>query len=140
MKLRKTLSVFLGVLILISNLVIVSTADELPDSLVNNFQSSQNDSVQPLYDIIHSVSLGLVDNGVEAIIETDTATSLQITVTIYQQKGSSWSMAVKKSFSDYNTILGAIVEHDFQPGEVYKVVANFRAGGERETMEDIYGF
>lgn len=134
---KKKIAVWLALmLLLISNLSISSTATEYRDELEKEVIVEENESIQPLYDIIHRLSFGIVDDGVEASMETDFSTSLQITITLYQQKENGWSLLAKKTFSRTSTVLGGRIEYDFKSGVTYRAVANFNAGGERETIED----
>ena len=125
---------------MISNLSILSSADDFVTSENGMYKNEDNSEVQPLYDIIHSITLDILDDGVDAVLETMDPTSLQITITVYQQKGSGWSLLAKKTFSSYGRALLGNVSCDFQPGVTYKAVANFNAGGETDSMEDIFSF
>ncbi len=134
MQKRKLVSVFLTFLLLISNLSIISGAE----GYVND--PEEGNYPVPLYDIIHSIELYATEEKVSAVVETDDYCSLRVTITLYQQKGSGWSFLAKKTFSDYNVILAGTINYNFQPGVTYKAVANFNAGGETDSMEDIFSF
>ena len=135
---RKIIALFSAFLLMVSNLSILSGAESYITS--DDSTIAENEEIQPLYDIIHIISIEAFEDGVEAIMETDSSASLQITITIYQEKGSSWSMLSKKSFSRIGTVLSVKSDYDFQPGITYKTVVNFRAGGETDSMEDIFSF
>ena len=138
MKKRNLVAILIAIVLTISSLSVVSGAKSylnLPDEDV-----LLEDGIQPLYDIIHMIFLEPYEDGVEAIIETDWSAALQITITIYRQNGSGWSMAAKKSYSKNGTGLAVFYDYDFEPGVTYKVVANYRADNERDTMEDIFSF
>ena len=94
---RKIIALFSAFLLMVSNLSILSGAESYITS--DDSSITENEEIQPLYDIIHIISIEAFEDGVEAIMETDSSASLQITITIYQEKGSSWSMLSKKSFS-----------------------------------------
>ena len=134
MQKRKLVSVFLTFLLLISNLSIISGAE----GYVND--PEEGNYPVPLYDIIHSIELYATEEKVSAVVETDDYCSLRVTITLYQQKGSGWSFLAKKTFSDYNVILAGTINYNFQPGVTYKAVANFNAGRETDSMEDIFSF
>ena len=134
MQKRKLVSVFLTFLLLISNLSIISGAE----GYVND--PEEGNYPVPLYDIIHSIELYATEEKVSAVVETDDYCSLRVTITLYQQKGSGWSFLAKKTFSDYNVILAGTINYNFQPGVTYKAVANFNAGGETDSMEDLFSF
>ncbi len=138
MKAKNLFSIFLSLLLIVMNTSILSSAESHvnPD---NNF-AGNNESIQPFYDIIHSITLDIVEEGVDAIIETDWPASLQITITLYQQKGSGWSFLAKKTFSENGTYLSGRLNYNYQSGVTYKAVANFRAGSETDSMEDIFSF
>ena len=136
MKKRNLVAILIAIVLTISSLSVVSGAKSylnLPDEDV-----LLEDGIQPLYDIIHMIFLEPYEDGVEAIIETDWSAALQIT--IYRQNGSGWSMAAKKSYSKNGTGLAVFYDYDFEPGVTYKVVANYRADNERDTMEDVFSF
>lgn len=103
------------------------------------YESDEN-SIQPLYDIIHSVEMYYTEEKVAAILEADNDYSLRITITLYQEKGSGWSFLAKKTFSDHSSALLGELYYDFQPGVTYRAVVNFNAGGETDSMEDIFSF
>ena len=132
MKKNKIVILFLTALLIISNVSVISSADRYSD-----FQqiTTTEENVWPLFEIIHRTSLDIYDDGVEVMMETDYSTSLQISVTIHQEKGSSWSLLSKKTFSKNSTVLGGKVNCDFQSGVRYRVIANFNAGGEKDTIE-----
>ena len=95
MKKNKIVILFLTALLIISNVSVISSADRYSD-----FQqiTTTEENVRPLFEIIHRTSLDIYDDGVEVMMETDYSTSLQISVTIHQEKGSSWSLLSKKLF------------------------------------------
>lgn len=135
---KRVISIFASILLVICSFTLISSADgyiSVPENVI-----LENEGVQPLYDIIHSITLDVDEDQVEAVVETDMPASLRITITIYQQKGSGWSFLAKKTFSDYNVILAGTINYNFQPGVTYKAVANFNAGGETDSMEDIFSF
>ena len=121
MKKNKIVILFLTALLIISNVSVISSADRYSD-----FQqiTTTEENVLDIY-----------DDGVEVMMETDYSTSLQISVTIHQEKGSSWSLLSKKTFSKNSTVLGGKVNCDFQSGVRYRVIANFNAGGAKDTIE-----
>lgn len=135
---KRVISIFASILLVICSFTLISSADgyiSVPENVI-----LENEGVQPLYDIIHSITLDVDEDQVEAVVETDMPASLRITITIYQQKGSGWSFLAKKTFSDYNVILAGTINYNFQPGVTYKAVANFNAGGETDSMEDVFSF
>ncbi len=135
---KRVISIFASILLVICSFTLISSADgyiSVPENVI-----LENEGVQPLYDIIHSITLDVDEDQVEAVVETDMPASLRITITIYHQKGSGWSFLAKKTFSDYNVILAGTINYNFQPGVTYKAVANFNAGGETDSMEDIFSF
>ena len=137
---KKLLSSILSVALILSNSFILSNADEYVKRVGNQEIQNENNLLQPLYDIIFSVELFATEEKVTAVVETDTECSLRVTITLYQQKGSGWSFLAKKTFSDYNVILAGTINYNFQPGVTYKAVANFNAGGETDSMEEIFSF
>lgn len=136
---RKFMFVFLAILFLMSSLTIVSGAEgyvSVPE--VDTFE--EEGYPVPMYDIIHSIELYATEEKVTAALEADDAYSLRITLTLYEQKGSGWSFLAKKTFSDHSRILVGSINYNFQPGVTYKAVANYNAGGETDSMEDIFSF
>lgn len=140
MKKNRVFLFFLMFLLIIPNFSIVSVADGYNDSLEEIVSEDSKNSIQPLYDIIHSVEIYATEEKVAAMLEADDYCSLRVTITLYQEKGSGWSFLAKKTFSDYSTALLGIIYWDFEPGVTYKAVANFNAGGESDTMEEIFSF
>ena len=130
----------LVVLLFCSDFSIISSAETYVEQTIDEEFQNEDESVQPLYDIIYSVELYATEEKVAAMLETEQACSLQITITLYQEKGSGWSFLAKKTFSDHSTALLGELYWDFQPGVTYRAVANFKADGERDTMEDTYEF
>ena len=131
---------FLTFLLILPNLSILSAAEgyvNYPEEIL--YESDEN-SIQPLYDIIHSVEMYYTEEKVAAILEADNDYSLRITITLYQEKGSGWSFLAKKTFSDHSSALLGELYYDFQPGVTYRAVVNFNAGGETDSMEDIFSF
>ena len=138
---KKTISILPSVVMMFCYLTFFSSAEGYVNAIKPNDFIVKSEGVQPLYDIIHSLTLDVDENQVEAIVETDIKTSLRITITIYQQKGSGWSFLAKKTFSGSNTrTLTGVIAYDFQLGITYKAVADFNAGGETDSMEDIFSF
>ena len=138
MKVKKIVAFLTIISLMVVNFSILSSAESytnVPENL-----ETEDDTVQPLYDIIHIASLEVLDDGVEAIVEVDTPNRLQVTITIYKEKGNGWSMLSKKTFSKNGTLLAAKLDYDFEPGVTYRAVANFYAGGETDSMEDIFSF
>lgn len=138
--LKRALSTMLVVLLFFSNFSIISSAETYVEQTIDEEFRNEDESVQPLYDIIYSIELYATEEKVAAMLETEQACSLQITITLYQEKGSGWSFLAKKTFSDHSTALLGELYWDFQPGVTYRAVANFKADGERDTMEDTYEF
>ena len=86
---KRVISIFASILLVICSFTLISSADgyiSVPENVI-----LENEGVQPLYDIIHSITLDVDEDQVEAVVETDMPASLRITITIYQQKGSGWS-------------------------------------------------
>ena len=69
MKNKKLLSIFLALFVMISNLSILSSADDFVTSENGMYKNEDNSEVQPLYDIIHSITLDILDDGVDAVLE-----------------------------------------------------------------------
>ena len=137
---KKFFMFFLSFLLILRNLSILSAAEgyvNYPEEIL--YESDEN-SIQPLYDIIHSVEMYYTEEKVAAILEADNDYSLRITITLYQEKGSGWSFLAKKTFSDHSSALLGELYYDFQPGVTYRAVVNFNAGGETDSMEDIFSF
>ncbi len=137
---KKFFMFFLTFLLILPNLSILSAAEgyvNYPEEIL--YESDEN-SIQPLYDIIHSVEMYYTEEKVAAILEADNDYSLRITITLYQEKGSGWSFLAKKTFSDHSSALLGELYYDFQPGVTYRAVVNFNAGGETDSMEDIFSF
>ena len=137
---KKFFMFFLTFLLILPNLSILSAAEgyvNYPEEIL--YESDEN-SIQPLYDIIHSVEMYYTEEKVAAILEADNDYSLRITITLYQEKGSGWSFLAKKTFSDHSRALLGELYYDFQPGVTYRAVVNFNAGGETDSMEDIFSF
>ena len=137
---KKFFMFFLTFLLILPNLSILSAAEgyvNYPEEIL--YESDEN-SIQPLYDIIHSVEMYYTEEKVAAILEADNDYSLRITITLYQEKGSGWSFLAKKTFSDHSSALLGELYYDFKPGVTYRAVVNFNAGGETDSMEDIFSF
>lgn len=137
---KKFFMFFLTFLLILPNLSILSAAEgyvNYPEEIL--YESDEN-SIQPLYNIIHSVEMYYTEEKVAAILEADNDYSLRITITLYQEKGSGWSFLAKKTFSDHSSALLGEFYYDFQPGVTYRAVVNFNAGGETDSMEDIFSF
>ena len=137
---KKFFMFFLTFLLILPNLSILSAAEgyvNYPEEIL--YESDEN-SIQPLYDIIHSVEMYYTEEKVAAILEAVNDYSLRITITLYQEKGSGWSFLAKKTFSDHSSALLGELYYDFQPGVTYRAVVNFNAGGETDSMEDIFSF
>ena len=137
---KKFFMFFLTFLLILPNLSILSAAEgyvNYPEEIL--YESDEN-SIQPLYNIIHSVEMYYTEEKVAAILEADNDYSLRITITLYQEKGSGWSFLAKKTFSDHSSALLGELYYDFQPGVTYRAVVNFNAGGETDSMEDIFSF
>ncbi len=139
-KFKKALSTMLVALLIFANLSVPSSAETYVEQPINEKFQGEDGSIQPLYDVIFSIELYATEEKVAAMLETDRDCSLQITITLYQEKGNGWSFLAKKSFSDYSTALLARLYWDFEPGVTYKAVANFNADGETDSMEDIFSF
>lgn len=137
-KKRNLITILVAVVLMFSSLSVVSGAESYVN--LSDEDALLESGVQPLYDIIHMISMKPFEDGVEATIETDWSAALQITITIYQQNGSGWSMKSKKSFSKNGTGLAVFLDYDFEPGVTYRAVVNFRAGSETDSMEDIFSF
>lgn len=139
-KLKRIISMVLVMLFAFSTLPVSSNAASYVEQPINEGLQVEENSIQPLYDTIFSIELYATEEKVAAILETVEEHSLQVTITLYQEKGSGWSFLAKKSFSDYSTILLARLYWDFEPGVTYKAVANFNADGETDSMEEIFSF
>lgn len=139
-KLKKIVSMVLVMLFAFSILPVSSDAASYVEQPINEEVQAGDNSIQPLYDIIFSIELYATEEKVAAIIETVEDHSLQVTITLYQEKGSGWSFLAKKSFSDYGTIVLGELYYNFKPGVTYKAVANFNADGETDSMEEIFSF
>ena len=140
MKIRKLISVFLMIVMLISNLTLLTSAQGYVVLGENLRNEENNEGIQPLYDIIHSVKMYATEEKLTAIVEADDYCSLRVTITLYQENGSGWSFLAKKTFSDYSTALLGSIYYDFEPGVTYRGVANFYAGGETDTMDETFSF
>ena len=139
-KFKKALSTMLVALLIFANLSVPSSAETYVEKPINEKFQGEDGSIQPLYDVIFSIELYATEEKVAAMLETDRDCSLQITITLYQEKGNGWSFLAKKSFSDYSTALLARLYWDCEPGVTYKAVANFNADGETDSMEEIFSF
>lgn len=73
-----------------------------------------NEGIQPLYDIIHSVKMYATEEKLAGIIEADDDCSLRITLTLYEENGSGWSFLGKKTFSGYSSVLLGELYYDFE--------------------------
>lgn len=131
---------FLTFLLVLPNFSILSAAEGYVNYPEEILYKSDENSIQPLYDIIHSVEMYYTEEKVAAMLEADNDYSLRITITLYQKKGSGWSFLAKKTFSDHSSALLGELYYDFQPGVTYRAVVNFNAGGETDSMEDIFSF
>lgn len=140
MKIRKLISVFLMIVMLISNLTLLTSAQGYVVLGENLRNEENNEGIQPLYDIIHSVKMYATEEKLAGIIEADDDCSLRITLTLYEENGSGWSFLGKKTFSGYSSVLLGELYYDFEPGVTYRGVANFYAGGETDTMDETFSF
>ena len=140
MKIRKLISVFLMIVMLISNLTLLTSAQGYVVLGENPRNEENNEGIQPLYDIIHSVKMYATEEKLAGIIEADDDCSLRITLTLYEENGSGWSFLGKKTFSGYSSVLLGELYYDFEPGVTYRGVANFYAGGETDTMDETFSF
>lgn len=140
LKLKKIVSIVLVLLFVFSAFPILSNAESYVERPINEEVEVEDNSIQPLYDIIFSIELHVTEEKVAAVLETVEDHSLQVTITLYQEKGSGWSFLAKKSFSDYGTIVLGELYYNFKPGVTYKAVANFNADGETDSMEEIFSF
>ena len=140
MRNKKLASVFLVMMVLVSSLTLLTNAEAYIAPGRNLRIEENNEGVQPLYDIIHSVKMYATEEKVAAMVEADNDCSLRITLTLYEENSSGWSFLAKKTFSDYSSALLGTIYWDFEPGVTYRAVANFYAGGETDTMEDTYKF
>ena len=140
MRNKKLASVFLVMMVLVSSLTLLTNAEGYIAPGRNLRIEENNEGVQPLYDIIHSVKMYATEEKVAAMVEAGNDCSLRITLTLYEENGSGWSFLAKKTFSDYSSALLGTIYWDFEPGVTYRAVANFYAGGETDTMEDTYKF
>lgn len=139
-KIRKLISVFLMIVMLISNLTLLTSAQGYVVLGENLRNEENNEGIQPLYDIIHSVKMYATEEKLAGIIEADDDCSLRITLTLYEENGSGWSFLGKKTFSGYSSVLLGELYYDFEPGVTYRGVANFYAGGETDTMDETFSF
>ena len=140
MKIRKLISVFLMIVMLISNLTLLTSAQGYVVLGENPRNEENNEGIQPLYDIIHSVKMYATEEKLAGIIEADDDCSLRITLTLYEENGSGWAFFGKKTFSGYSSVLLGELYYDFEPGVTYRGVANFYAGGETDTMDETFSF
>ena len=139
-KSRKQISVFLMIVMLISSLTLLTSAQGYAVLGENLRNQGNNEGIQPLYDIIHSVKMYATEEKLAGIIEADDDCSLRITLTLYEENGSGWSFLGKKTFSGYSSVLLGELYYDFEPGVTYRGVANFYAGGETDTMDETFSF
>ena len=125
---------------LISSLTLLTSAQGYIALGENSRIEENNEGIQPLYDIIHSVKMYATEEKLTGIVEADNDCSLRITLTLYEENGSGWSFLAKKTFSDYSSALLGSIYYDFEPGVTYRGVANFYAGGETDTMDETFSF
>lgn len=140
MKIKGLASVFLMIVMLISSLTLLTSAQGYIALGENSRIEENNEGIQPLYDIIHSVKMYATEEKLTGIVEADNDCSLRITLTLYEENGSGWSFLAKKTFSDYSSALLGSIYYDFEPGVTYRGVANFYAGGETDTMDETFSF
>lgn len=140
MKIKGLASVFLMIVMLISSLTLLTSAQGYIALGENSRIEGNNEGIQPLYDIIHSVKMYATEEKLTGIVEADNDCSLRITLTLYEENGSGWSFLAKKTFSDYSSALLGSIYYDFEPGVTYRGVANFYAGGETDTMDETFSF
>lgn len=139
-KIRKQISVFLMIVMLISSLTLLTSAQGYVVLGENLRNQGNNEGIQPLYDIIHSVKMYATEEKLAGMVEADNDCSLRITLTLYEENGSGWSFLAKKTFSGYSSALLGELYYDFEPGVTYRGVANFYAGGETDTMDETFSF
>ncbi len=139
-KSRKQISVFLMIVMLISSLTLLTSAQGYAVLGENLRNQGNNEGIQPLYDIIHSVKMYATEEKLAGMVEADNDCSLRITLTLYEENGSGWSFLAKKTFSGYSSALLGELYYDFEPGVTYRGVANFYAGGETDTMDETFSF
>lgn len=140
MKIKRLIPVLLAMMLLISSLTLLTSAQGYIAVRENSETEENNEGIQPLYDIIHSVKMYATEEKLAAMVEADDYCSLRVTITLYQENGSGWSFLAKKTFSDYSTALLGSIYYDFEPGVTYRGVANFYAGGETDTMDETFSF
>lgn len=118
---------------------LLTYANEYPDDFASDIIDMEYDqSIEPYYEIIQSSDLCVTKDGVTVVLEVGKISSLQINVKVYQQKGTSWSMLINKTFSKQALALEGEVNYNFQHNVEYKVIAEFYADNEYDVMERYY--
>ena len=131
----KNVSVVLMNVLLLSNLSIVSNAEQesliLDKALVHNAE----EGVTPYFETIYIADVYTDSTGVQYTLITQENSSLRVTIKIYQQNGGSSSLLLSKTFSEKASILQGKVDFSFKTDKKYKIIVDFYADGESKQIE-----
>lgn len=130
----KRVIIILMTLLILSNTPVYIYAEEYTDDLI----LKDTGNIQPYYNIIEQPFLSVRADSIEVSLVTYKYASLKINLKVYQEKGSSWSLVVNKTFSENGDRLSGKIDYDFQSGETYRVIAEFYADTEYDKIEQYY--
>ena len=125
----KNVSVVLMNVLLLSNLSIVSNAEQESLILDKALVLNAEEGVTPYFETIYIADVYTDSTGVQE------NSSLRVTIKIYQQNGGSSSLLLSKTFSEKASILQGKVDFSFKTDKKYKIIVDFYADGESKQIE-----